>query len=96
MPQRWSEYDRLAKTTPGGIGIHAVVLDIDIGPLLQVQKLINSVHFARAKGYAAPLDRARTRTDEPDRRRQRPRHGDDAGGVARPRADREFLPAVGL
>jgi hypothetical protein len=55
VPGRWSEHDRLAKTTPGGIGIHAVVLDLDIGPLLQVRKLVNSVRFARAKGHTAPL-----------------------------------------
>jgi len=58
VPDRWSEQDRLAKTTAGGYGIHAAVLDIDIGPLLQVQKLVNSVHFARAKGYTAPLTAA--------------------------------------
>jgi hypothetical protein len=58
VPDRWSEQDRLAKTTAGGYGIHAAVLDIDIGPLLQVQKLINSVHFARVKGYATPLTAA--------------------------------------
>jgi len=58
VPARWSEQDRLAKTTAGGYGIHAAVLDIDIGPLLQVQKLINSVHFARAKGYTTPLTAA--------------------------------------
>jgi hypothetical protein len=55
VPNHWNEHDRLAKTTAGGLGIHAAILDIDIGPLLQVQKLINSVHFARAKGYTAPL-----------------------------------------
>jgi hypothetical protein len=58
VPGRWSEQDRLAKTTAGGYGIHAAVLDIDIGPLLQVQKLINSVHFARAKGHTSPLTAA--------------------------------------
>ena len=58
VPDRWSEHDRLAKSTIGGLGIHAAILDIDIGPLLQVQKLINSVHFARAKGYTAPLSAA--------------------------------------
>ena len=31
------------------------MLDIDIGPLLQVQKLVDSLRFARAKGYTAPL-----------------------------------------
>jgi hypothetical protein len=55
VPNRWSEHDRLAKTTLGGFGIHAAVLDIDLGPILQVQKLTNSVRFARAKGYVAPL-----------------------------------------
>ena len=58
VPARWSEYDRLAKTTVGGWGVHAAVLDIDIGPLLQAQKLVDSVHFARAKGYTAPLSAA--------------------------------------
>lgn len=55
VPQRWSEQDKLAKTTRGGWGVHAAVLDIDIGPMLQVQKLINSVHFAKMKGYTVPL-----------------------------------------
>jgi hypothetical protein len=58
VPDRWSEHDRLAKTTAGGFGIHAAVLDIDIGPLLQVQKLTDSVHFARSKGFSAPLTAA--------------------------------------
>ena len=58
VPNRWSEHDRLAKTTPGGFGIHAAVLDLDLGPILQVQKLTNSVRFARAKGYAPPLSAA--------------------------------------
>ena len=58
VPNRWSEHDRLAKTTPGGFGIHAAVLDLDLGPILQVQKLTNSVRFARTKGYAPPLTAA--------------------------------------
>ncbi|HEY7229994.1 MAG TPA: hypothetical protein VH558_06450 [Pseudolabrys sp.] len=58
VPNHWSEHDRLAKTTAGGFGIHAAVLDIDIGPLLQVQKLVDSIRFARAKGYTAPLTAA--------------------------------------
>jgi hypothetical protein len=58
VPDRWSEQDRLAKTTAGGYGIHAAVLDIDIGPQLQMQKLINSVRFARVKGYTVPLTAA--------------------------------------
>jgi hypothetical protein len=58
VPNNWNDHDRLAKTTPGGLGIHAAVLDIDIGPYLQVQKLIDSVQFARAKHWQAPLSAA--------------------------------------
>jgi len=58
VPNRWSDLDRLAKTTLGGFGIHAAVLDIDLGPILQVQKLTNSLRFAHAKGYTAPLTAA--------------------------------------
>lgn len=58
VPHSWSEFDRLAKTTAGGIGIHAVILDRDIGPTLQVQKLASSLHFARTKNYTAPLTAA--------------------------------------
>jgi hypothetical protein len=55
VPNRWSDHDKLAKTTRGGMGIHAAVLDRDIGPLLQTQKLLNSVLFARMKGHQMPL-----------------------------------------
>jgi hypothetical protein len=58
VPNAWSEHDNLAKNTPGGLGIHAAILDRDIGPLLQTQKLLNSVLFARRKGYKAPLTAA--------------------------------------
>jgi hypothetical protein len=58
VPNSWSAHDKLAKTTPGGMGIHAAVLDRDIGPLLQTQKLLDSVLFARMKGYNRPLTAA--------------------------------------
>ncbi len=58
LPHSWREYDKIAKHTAKGWGIHAAVLDIDIGPLLQVQKLLNSVKFARLKGYRVPLSAA--------------------------------------
>ncbi|MEX2128640.1 MAG: hypothetical protein WD871_10415 [Xanthobacteraceae bacterium] len=58
VPNQWSEHDKLAKTTPGGLGIHAAVLDLDIGPWLQTRKLVNSVLFARAKGYGSTLSAA--------------------------------------
>ncbi len=58
VPHKWSEFDRLAKTTPGGVGIHAAILDRDIGPLLQVHKLANSLRFARSKHYMQPISAA--------------------------------------
>jgi hypothetical protein len=58
LPHSWSEYDEIAKKTPKGWGIHAAIFDIDIGPLLQVQKLLDSVQFAHTKGYMAPLTAA--------------------------------------
>jgi len=58
VPNAWSEHDKLAKFTEGGKGIHAAVLDRDIGPLLQTQKLLNSVVFARVKGLPRPLTAA--------------------------------------
>jgi hypothetical protein len=53
----WNLHEQLA-ATPKGLGIHALNLDVDIGPLLQTQKLITSVKFAKARGYSAPLSAA--------------------------------------
>jgi hypothetical protein len=58
VPNKWSEHDQLAKTTAGGMGIHAAVLDLELGPWLQTRKLLNSVLFARAKGYKSALTAA--------------------------------------
>ncbi len=58
LPHSWSGYDEIAKNTPKGWGIHAAIFDVDIGPLLQVQKLLDSVQFARVKGYMTPLTAA--------------------------------------
>jgi hypothetical protein len=55
VPNIWNEHDILAKTTAGGLGIHATVLDRDIGPLLQTRKLLDSVLFARRNGHRSPL-----------------------------------------
>jgi hypothetical protein len=57
VPDSWSEHEKLADTPPG-LGIHAILLDVDVGPLLQTQKLLDSVLFARRKGYASPLTAA--------------------------------------
>ncbi len=96
VPNNWNEHDRLAKTTVGGLGIHAAILDIDIGPLLQVQKLLELGAVRARQGLHGSAHRGRTGIDEFDRRRQRLRHGDHAARDARTRADHEFLPAVGI
>jgi len=57
VPDDWNEHDKLANT-PRGFAVHALNLDIDVGPLLQTQKLVDSVHFARSKGHTAPLTAA--------------------------------------
>jgi hypothetical protein len=53
----WNVHERLGRT-PKGLAIHALNLDTDIGPLLQTQKLMNSINFARERGYPAILSAA--------------------------------------
>src|ERR1700722_4707773 len=57
VPDDWSQHEKLADT-PQGWALHAMVLDIDVGPLLQTHKLLTSVIFARAKGFNRPLTAA--------------------------------------
>jgi hypothetical protein len=57
VPDAWSEHEILANT-PKGLAIHALNLDLDFGPLLQTQKLLDSVVFARRKGRDATLTAA--------------------------------------
>ena len=57
VPDTWSEHEKLANTEKGW-ALHAMVLDIDVGPHLQTHKLLTSVKFARAKGYTRPLTAA--------------------------------------
>lgn len=57
VPDTWSEHEKIGNTAQGW-AMHAMVLDIDIGPMLQTHKLLTSVLFARAKGYTRPLTAA--------------------------------------
>ncbi|MDE2378663.1 hypothetical protein [Bradyrhizobium sp.] len=57
VPDTWSEHEKIGDTAQGW-AMHAMVLDIDVGPMLQTHKLLTSVLFARAKGYARPLTAA--------------------------------------
>ena len=54
VPDEWAAHEKLANTAQGW-AVHAMVLDIDVGPMLQTHKLLTSVIFARAKGYNQPL-----------------------------------------
>ncbi len=49
VPDDWSAHARMADTQQGW-AIHSMVLDIDVGPLLQTHKLLTSVIFARENG----------------------------------------------
>jgi hypothetical protein len=57
VPDDWNAHDRLGKTGKG-LGVHAANLDVDLGPLLQTEKLLTSVKFARRLGYTTPLTAA--------------------------------------
>jgi len=57
VPDAWNEHQALAGTSKG-LAIHALNLDLDIGPYLQTQKLMDSVVFARRKGFPETLTAA--------------------------------------
>jgi hypothetical protein len=57
VPDDWSQHQTLADTADG-LGIHALSFDIDIGFLLQVQKLLDSIRFTRRKGITRELTAA--------------------------------------
>lgn len=57
VPDDWGRHEALA-STPKGLAVHALNLDLDVGPLLQTQKLLNSVVFARRKGFTGSLSAA--------------------------------------
>jgi hypothetical protein len=57
VPDDWSQHEKLGDT-PLGWAMHAMVLDIDVGPMLQTHKLLTSVIFARIKGFTRPLSAA--------------------------------------
>jgi hypothetical protein len=57
VPDDWEQHEKIANT-PQGLAVHAMNLDIDVGPLLQTQKLLDSVMFARRKGLSRSLSAA--------------------------------------
>ena len=57
VPDDWGRHGALAATRKG-LAIHAMNLDLDVGPLLQTEKLLDSVIYARRKGYGSKLSAA--------------------------------------
>jgi hypothetical protein len=57
VPDAWGQHEILANTEKG-IAVHALNLDLDVGPLLQTQKLLDSVVFAHRKGFVRTLTAA--------------------------------------
>ena len=57
VPDAWGQHEILANTEKG-LGVHALNLDVDVGPLLQTQKLLDSVEFAHRKGFVRTLSAA--------------------------------------
>ena len=57
VPDDWSAHEKIANTEQGW-GVHAMVLDVDVGPLLQTYKLLTSVIFARERGVTHQLTAA--------------------------------------
>ena len=57
VPHNWGAQSELAKTD-AGLGMHAMTMDKDVGPLLQIHKLRTSLTFLRRKGVSRPLSGA--------------------------------------
>ena len=57
VPDDWSAHEQIGGSQQGW-AMHAMVLDIDVGPMLQTHKLLTSVLFARARGVSRPLTAA--------------------------------------
>jgi hypothetical protein len=57
VPDAWDQHEILANTQKG-LALHALNLDLDVGPMLQTQKLLDSVVFARRRGFSRPMSAA--------------------------------------
>ena len=57
VPANWNAQEKLGETEQGW-GVQSLLLDIDVGPLLQARKLNGSIRFARMRGYREQLSAA--------------------------------------
>ncbi len=53
----WNAQEKLGETSQGW-GVHTLLLDIDVGPLLQARKLNASIRYARTRGHRERLTAA--------------------------------------
>lgn len=57
LPYRWAAHVEASYGSKGR-GLHALILDVDLGPMLQTQKLVNSIDYAKRKGFDRRLTAA--------------------------------------
>lgn len=57
VPYSWSKHVSFGRTAKG-LALHSLNLDVDIGPMLQTQKLLNSINYMRRKGFTAKFSAA--------------------------------------
>lgn len=57
VPANWNAQEKLGET-PQGWAIQALLLDADIGPLMQARKMFGSIRFARVRGHRQTLTAA--------------------------------------
>jgi len=57
VPDSWDEHVHLGYSEKGR-SVQALILDIDVGPMLQTRRLKSYIEYARARGYTAPLSAA--------------------------------------
>jgi hypothetical protein len=57
VPADWNSLEKLGET-PQGWGVQVLLLDIDVGPLLQARKLNGSIRYARMRGHREQLTAA--------------------------------------
>ncbi len=57
VPAEWNAQEKLGETEQGW-AVQVLLLDIDVGPLLQARKLNASIRYARMRGYREPLTAA--------------------------------------
>ena len=93
VPDDWSAHEKLARYA-AGLGDACDGAGHRRRPAAADPQAADLGDLRARQGLYPPAHRRRTGDDEPDRRRHRARHGDDAAGDARAGPDLEFFPAL--